>query len=286
MSEFSEAQKSYMDALFNKISSTFNEKTLELKEDLKSQIDEIKQDFNKIANSYKEEITKLELHNYQLQKNVIQLERKVRKNNLVIYGINNLERNICDAILKIFREKLEVDITENDINDLYKLGKHNTSPVLIEFISFRKKQLVLENAKKLKGTNISISKDLCASDRVDNKKLVTHMKEAKKRGITSYIKGNKLVIGEDIYTADQIGNTDNCFQGEDIQNFEKNPQKADSTPSTPNPLRREKHLLKEVGQDEKLDKQHREYQKPKAAEKTIKNKTSTVKTRSNSTTNN
>ena len=160
---------------------------------------------------------------------------------------------------------------------MYKLGKLDNSPIAVEFISYRKTKLVLENAKKLKGKNISITKDLCTSDRADNKKLATHMKEAKKKGLISYIMGNKLVIGEGIYTMDQLRDIGNST---DYQGCEKNRQEADSGPSTPNILKREKHLIDDLGSDEKLEEQENS-KKSKPIDKTIKSKTTVIKTRSN-----
>lgn len=286
MSEFSEAQKAYMDALFGKISTIFNEKILELNENLKFQVAEIKQDFNKVINTYEEKINKLELQNQQLQTSITKLQRRIKKNNIVIFGTKNLEENLWVTILELFKNTLEIDISEKDINDIYKIGKNENNPVVIEFISFQTKLLVLRNAKKLKGKNISISSDLCFEDRENNKILAVHMKEAKKKGLQAYIRGNKLIVGKDVYTAKQLSITHlSTTDSEHQQDNKETPGRSGSAPSTPNPSLRDKRLLKELGLNETEEQQDQEHKKSKTNIKTNKNKIS-VKTRSNSTVSN
>lgn len=138
MTEFSENQKEYLDKLFKNVTTALSEKTSELKNDLKTQIREIKYELNSVINQQQEKITALEIENKKLQKAVIQLQRKVRKNNLVIFGIKETQTNITEQVTKIFKDILEIEILSSDINDVYEVGRNGTDkkPVIVELNSY------------------------------------------------------------------------------------------------------------------------------------------------------
>ncbi|KAK9873699.1 hypothetical protein WA026_023860 [Henosepilachna vigintioctopunctata] len=98
----------------------------------------------------------------QSLKSKIKLEQK---KNIIIFGLEKpLEVSpafICEEI----RRLLQVELKESDISDLYQLGKKNNSPIKVEFISYFKKKEVILNARKLKGSQISIANDLTPQQR-------------------------------------------------------------------------------------------------------------------------
>lgn len=285
MSEFSASQKTYMDELFSKLTSTFNEKSAAITNEFKQQIDNLKQEIHTAINSYEDKITKLEDKNNQLENKLVQLQRKIRKNNLLIFGIEKAEPNLWEHIIKIINETLEVEIHTHEINDIYRIGHTDKSmqPVVIEFLSYQKKLLVLKNAKKLKGKSISISQDQCFEDRAKNKILLKHLKEAKSAGIQAYIKRGKLIIGNEVYSVEDLEHSAlGKLETQDIR-------KADSAPQTPNPSTRQKRLLQEFGLDnEDHEKIQQEHKKTKPSEKTQTTRTEKstiskpIQTRSNS----
>lgn len=263
MTDFTNAQKNYMDGLFTKLAATITDKTTEIRNEFKQQIGELKEEIATIVNTYEDRISKLEEQNQYLQNTVIQLQRKTRKNNLVIFGISSIEPNLHKCIIDIFRNTLEVEISDLEIRDVYRVGPSdkNLQPVIVQFNSYEKKLLVQKNANKLKGKNIAISQDQCYEDRTTHKILIRHLKQARSEGIQAYIKGDKIIIGNETYTADDL---EKCGYKQPIST-EKN--KSDSAPSTPEPQSRQKRLLDEFGSyDEEI---HQEHKKTRPAEKII-----------------
>ncbi|KAJ8966899.1 hypothetical protein NQ314_003245 [Rhamnusium bicolor] len=229
MSEFSVSQKEYLDKLFMKLNASINQKLTEVT----NQINEIKDEISEVANKHDEEIEELKEENQQLRKENKFLQRKVRKNNIVIYGIN-VNDNLSDTVINTLNNLLEISISEQDINDIYRIGKiNNKQPLLVELISYQKKRLILNNAKKLKGKNIFIAEDQCWEDRNITKTLVTNLKIAKAKGKNAQIKGNKLIIENQAYTAEELQN--NCLETEIEEEEEEQDGNTHNIPIGENP---------------------------------------------------
>lgn len=241
MQDFSEEQKKFLKNLFANLNTTINEKTSEIRKELKEQIAELKREALFTASEFERKIKELEIKNREQHQNIIFLERKVRKNNVVIYGINTDEPDLVTRVLEIIK-KLDINIGASDLNDVYfvKKQKDKPNPVIVEFLSYQKKILVLKNAFKLKGKNIYISRDQCYEDREKNKILLYHQKQARAKGESAYIRGEKLFIGNEPYTIEELKKYMDF--DEDIQNKEG---KVESAPATPNHVTRQTNLMQE-----------------------------------------
>lgn len=67
----------------------------------------------------------------------------------------------------------------SNASDIYPIGNNKNSPVIIEFISFLKKQSLFSNINKLKEAGITIANDLCLEDREERKQLRYHQAKAR-----------------------------------------------------------------------------------------------------------
>ncbi|KAG5872023.1 hypothetical protein JTB14_020056 [Gonioctena quinquepunctata] len=83
--------------------------------------------------------------------------------------------NIC----KDLKELIDVDLNVSHINDVYPLGKTESCPIKIEFISHYTKETVLQNCNKLRGKQVSIAQDLTQQQREKQKILRKHLPLAK-----------------------------------------------------------------------------------------------------------
>lgn len=137
------------------------------------------------------------------------LERKRRKNNLVVFGLQIKEENILKETLTSLNSLLEINIRESDVNNIYSIGKQeNKKGILIEFISFLTKKSVFANAFKLKNSKIAIVNDLCPEDQKIQKILTKHLKLARSRNQKARIKGVQLEIEGKLYSAEDLENPD------------------------------------------------------------------------------
>lgn len=242
MTEFSESQKEFMKELFDKLNTSLNEKTAEIRNEFTQQIENIKKEIHSVVTSCQEKNRELENKNKELQQRVIHLERRTRKNNLVLFGIKqDTELNLLQSVIEIFRSPLEVNVEESDLSHVYRINNKNI--VVVEFISYQKKLLVFDNARKLKGTGISISTDQCLEDREQHKLLLKHREIARGKGQTAYIKTGKLYISNKPYTAEELKRQEELV---DIE--ESNISKAGTQSRT--------HITDEGSPDD-LNEQHR-----------------------------
>lgn len=124
---------------------------------------------------------------------------------------------VCEQL----SQHLEINLSIENINDSYVLNIPK-NPLKLELISTLKKKEIFNNCRKLKGTNIGISNDLTFQQRQEQKELRQYLTEARRnKNQKSFIKGNKLYIGEEEYTLDTL------------QNLKRNIPAASSEPSTP-----------------------------------------------------
>ncbi|KAJ8980642.1 hypothetical protein NQ317_017938 [Molorchus minor] len=240
MSDFSEPQKEFIKGVFIDLNNTINEKAEEIRNELKDQIGQIKEDIGETIGQLKQKIKDLQIQNETLQENIIYLERKSRKNNLIIFGTKNARE--C--------------------------------PIVVEFISFQKKLLVLKNAHKLKGKNIFIARDQSKKDREESKILINHQKKARAKGQTAYIKGRKLIVGEEEYTTKQLVEEDDRY--EDVTSDSEEEEKENTEEKSASTISKKRPL----GDTDTQKKEEGDRKRTKPEQRQLRNKSNRVKPRS------
>lgn len=180
--------------LYNLLKKTQEEQTIKLLEEFRvSQKDTI----TKIEKN-KEEIDDLHAKN-------LSLERKIRKNNIIVFGLKTNNENLLNTCIDKLNNLLGTSIKNSDINNIYTIGKEEKKKgIHIEFISHLVKQEIYKNISKLKNTKISIVNDLCPEDQDTHRILVKHLKEARARNHTAKIIGHKLEINNKLFTAEEL----------------------------------------------------------------------------------
>lgn len=181
-------------------------------------INDVKTEINEIKNTINQEIKKrkeIEEKYKELKVKYDTLDKQTRKNNIVIFGlkynpnknIKNAEakKNLLEFTLKELRRLLGVQINPTEVNDIFSIGNQDTNkPVLVKFCSLLKKQEILSNCNKLKGTEVIISEDLNPEEREINKTLYKHLKVARQTNNLAYIRGAKLYINKKPYSLEEL----------------------------------------------------------------------------------
>nr|XP_023023462.1 uncharacterized protein LOC111511662 [Leptinotarsa decemlineata] len=179
-------------------------------------------------------ISSLEAENYELRVRVEEQEKKLKGNNLIVYGIQEEEgetsTSLTKTIIQIFENILHIKLEVIEITNIYRLGRrsNSTRPVLLTLLSNLRKIEILKNCYKLKGSNFTVSEDLTKKEVAERKILLIHLKEAKKNNRQAILRRNKLIIEGIPYTLSDI-------QTESANDPFSNPGKALSDPSTPLP---------------------------------------------------
>lgn len=206
---------------------------------LTREIEKLKSDHSEQISKFFGIINKLEDCNCQLKQRVDFLERKIRKNNIVIFGLPDSDLKgsaLVDWFVKEIKSLLLIDLSKSDISNAYFKGKQSRKKVLVvEFSNYLTKTIVLKNAYKLKGKHVSMTHDLSKADQEINKVLVSNLKEAKAKKLVAYIKNNCLHIGEEVFTYDHLKNqADAKLNAPEELTFSPPPlRKILSAPSTP-----------------------------------------------------
>lgn len=152
------------------------------------------------------------------------LERKIRKNNIIIFGIDIKSKlNILEETLQVLNSRLGINLSKEDVNNIYIINREDgNSPVVVEFISFLKKQEVFKNTHKLKDTGIAIANDASFEDRKKHQLLVRHLKIARSKKLDARIRGFTLEVGGKTLTIEDLisieDNPQNDTFNEEVQN--------------------------------------------------------------------
>lgn len=194
--------------VYMKLRCFIKEVTDQIREEFTAKFSEIT---TKLQNAESTIIT-LKEENKELIKQQKQLSREIKRNNIVIFGIEELENEDLYTITKQFiKTNLNIDITNCEINHIYRFGASRS--IVVKLISFHRKLEILKNGYLLKETEYSITSDLIKEDREEQKLLRKYHKEAKIQGKESKIKNKKLIINNTTYTI------------QDLQNIEKQSNK-------------------------------------------------------------
>lgn len=171
------------------------------------QTQEIQAQFKNTVESLSTELKEATREIESLKQKCNILERKLKENNIVIFGINTEEtENITQTTIGILNENFETNIREEHINKIHKLGKAATAPILVQFISYQKKRQLFDSKKlnKLREKGLSISDDLLKEDREELKLLKYHLKNARLQNHEAKIKGLKLFINGKPYSLQEL----------------------------------------------------------------------------------
>lgn len=234
--------------LLRKLTETFEKTASKLKEEI---YEKIQIENYKLFKYIKEQNTKLEIleNKYSdLSETVKNIDRKLRKNNVLIFGLNVKKTQVInfeETVLNTINNLLSTDFKLAEINNIYPVKTEKGNPIKVEFISYLRKQEIFKNVDKLKGKHIFVANDLSFEDRQDRKILVEHLKEAKIKKYSAKIVNNKLVINGEIYSAQQLKGVTEDQIPPYVPQLNQTPI---STPTTPIQLRESHNFDFDVNQ--------------------------------------
>jgi hypothetical protein len=162
---------------------------------------------DKLAATVDAKFDELKKENETLSKKVTELEKRLdihdmsrRRKNIIVFGTPDRDINIYDYLQQLLTDKLKLEISVMDaIEKAFRIGRvEGKRPIVIQFISERKKIEVMRQTHFLKGTKIQFSDDLTPEERKQRKIVVSAQKEAKKLGITAKVRHNGLLIGKEL----------------------------------------------------------------------------------------
>lgn len=177
--------------------------------EIKNAINTIKEEYEHNIAAIKSECNNLREENIQLKKRVLNLERKTKKYNIVIYGLKecSLRKEEETEIQNLFNRNLELNYSPREIRDFYRIGKKDQNkcrPLLVEFNNYSTRDNVFQNISKLKNTKFFITPDLTPEDYSIQKSLRNTIKVVKEKYPQAYIKKNILFVNRQQFAAEEI----------------------------------------------------------------------------------
>ncbi|KAK9744415.1 hypothetical protein QE152_g7762 [Popillia japonica] len=153
-------------------------------------------------------VNQLKNENISTQKQIADLENKIeylenqtRRNNIVIYGVPEDDRETWEATeikaTDIIKNYIKVDISGADVERAHRIGKkvdNEERPIIVRFVNYKYKERILKCAKNLAGTRFAVTENFSARILQQRKLLKPYLMEAKKAGKRAHLKYNKLII--------------------------------------------------------------------------------------------
>lgn len=207
-------------------------------EQIKSEIRDLRNQLNKEIDTLKSQNTELEKQNQELKNKVSNIEKKLKKYNVIVYGVDGSENETSIEVLKIINEKLHITCSINDFRDIYRIGQTiqgRIRPVVLEVLNYQLKLDILAKAKlnqnDLKKNKIYFAYDYTSEDYIKRKSLIGHLKAAREKNYKAFIRNNVLIVNGEEYTYEYLENN-----GQIAENSESPAKTVSSAPATPHSL--------------------------------------------------
>ena len=183
-----------------------NKETVDLKVSLETSQEIFEKKFQKVNDNlskqkqkHKEDINKLWKDNDQLCERLRDLEDRSRRDNLRIDGIAEVENETWEQteeiLQNLLKEKPQLEnISVERAHRVGNKGKNNKRTIVLKLASFKDKLKIISEARKLKGTNISINEDYSKETLQIRKEKWKEVKELRKNGTYAILVYGKVVI--------------------------------------------------------------------------------------------
>lgn len=159
----------------------------------------------------REENQRLKAQLSQQGKLIESLDREMRRKNLIIKGVRDKDeenREGAKEETEKILQKIGVNINmATEIDEIKRLGKYREGrqrPILIRLTTGNGKMRILQKSKELKGTNVWIEEDYTKETQEERRRLIPHLKEARRQGFRAQLRHDKLLIDDKIYEAKEL----------------------------------------------------------------------------------
>ncbi|KAK6195003.1 hypothetical protein SNE40_000524 [Patella caerulea] len=197
---------------------------------LASLLQEIKDEISQLRNEVREmnikeevaniriDIEQLRTENEEIKERLEDSENRRKERNLIFYGLEEKKIGIettseCEQLIREdVIAKLKDVSSDSDvcIERVFRLGKKQsdkTRPILVVFNKLRDSDLILSSGRKqLKDAHVKISEDYSKRVREIRKALIPHLVEAKEANKRAFLKNDKLIIDNDVFSINMATN--------------------------------------------------------------------------------
>jgi hypothetical protein len=174
---------------------------------LEVELKDIKQNFEQRFEKNEKAVQELKSESKTTQQRLNQLERQVRRKNVIIFGVPS-EVAVESALQKIFVEKLELQQVP-PYETAYRLGKQTEkTPILVKLREQSDKEAIMSNVSKLRGTKLVVSDDLTPEEQAVRRTIVAASKVAKAKNISCKVRRTGLLVDNQLILPAELCNPD------------------------------------------------------------------------------
>ncbi|XP_072947776.1 uncharacterized protein [Epargyreus clarus] len=135
------------------------------------------------------------------EKRLYFLEKQARKNNIVFFGIKEMETsysNLESLIVNFIKEHFSQELDRRDIQEVRRIGKkgERPRPIIVTFCTLGTKINLFKNRSALKNTGYYITEDFPQNILEKRKELQEQARIERVKGNVVRIKYDKLIINE------------------------------------------------------------------------------------------
>ena len=128
-----------------------------------------------------------------------EMEDRSRRNNLRIDGIDEVNGETWDdteeRVLDLLENRLQINnVRIERAHRIFRKGKNSTKPrsIIIKLLDYKDKKLILDNAKKMKGSGVYIYEDFSAETMAIRNDLWPEVKRLRDAGKFAILKYDKI----------------------------------------------------------------------------------------------
>ncbi|XP_070388030.1 uncharacterized protein [Dermacentor albipictus] len=157
------------------------------------------------VDSCQEQIANMNILIKDMQEKIDDLENRSRRNNLLIYGLPEVEGETPLILESAVNKNIIVDTLELKqvaIERIHRIGRgapNKVRPVILKLLDSRDKSSILKRGYKLKGTGLSIAEDFSKRVRDTRRKLWNSAKTNRQRNEKVSLVFDKLYINNRAY---------------------------------------------------------------------------------------
>lgn len=132
-------------------------------EELKKTIEMNTSVIQDLKNALAERDIKIKSLEEKLVRKTDDLEQYQRRQSLRIFGVEETEGENTDCIARDIAVKIGVELSDTDIDRSHRVGRKSENkhrPIIVKFVSYRKRSEMYRNKKKLKNSGIVLREDL------------------------------------------------------------------------------------------------------------------------------
>lgn len=155
------------------------------------------------------ELSKVKSDNKQLHDHINRLEAQSRRDNLILYGIQeNVNENCLAIVYQVLHDNLGIENPQNiKVVRCHRLGPKSRSqprPIIFKLHYFPDREMIWSQKKMLKGTKLWLSEDFPIEINQRRQLLDPIRKKAVSEGKLATLSVDRLIIDGRAYTVDML----------------------------------------------------------------------------------